>query len=362
MPRLRILEVHGTHYEMGYQHGIAYANAIRELTHERVALCSDEAWTGRSLPTDHVLELAQACLEEHYTYAPELMEQLEGIAKATDLALPQLLIANGFTDLSDTIYNALERVPKRPIYGNECTAFFVGSDTAAEGKALLGQTWDMHATATPYVLMLHGKPKGEPDFMAFTLTGCVAMIGMNEAGIAVGINNLASANGQVGVTWPFVCRKVLMQDNLEDALACITSARLAGGHNYILADATGRAYNVEAMPTVCHVEAIDVYAHANICHYEPSRADERALDEEWVHDSTIRIRRAEQYLNQQPVTVETLMTLTRDRSDDSYSVCSMSEPPFYSETCGAVIMRPHSRELWGVWGLPNQNEYERLSL
>lgn len=362
MPRLRILEIHGTHYEMGYQHGIAYADAIRELTHERVALCSDEAWTGRSLPTDHVLELAEACMDDHHTYAPELMEQLKGIAAATGLSLPELVIANGFTDLADTIYNALERTPKHPIYGNECTAFFVNGDVTAEGKAMLGQTWDMHATATPYVVMLHGKPKGEPDFMAFSLTGCLAMIGMNEAGIAIGINNLASANGQVGVTWPFVCRKVLMQDNLEDALACITSAKLAGGHNYILTDAEGRGYNVEAMPTVCHVEPIDVYAHANICRYAPSRNVERPLAEDWVEDSATRIQRTEQYLNQQPVTVEMLMALTRDRSDASFSVCSMSEPPFYSETCGAVIMRPATRELWGVWGLPTQNEYERLVL
>ena len=180
MPPLRILELSGTPYEMGLQHGRAYRDAIRELAAERVALCCDPTWTGRSLPSDQVMELAEACLEHHHTYAPEIMEQIAGIAAATDLTLAELVIANGFTDFADVIYNALERPPRVPVFGNECTAFMASGAATADSQALIGQTWDMHATATPYVILLRAQPRNEPAFLAFTLTGCVAMIGMNE--------------------------------------------------------------------------------------------------------------------------------------------------------------------------------------
>ncbi|GAB4518975.1 MAG: C45 family autoproteolytic acyltransferase/hydolase [Anaerolineae bacterium] len=360
MPPIRILKLSGSHYDMGYQHGTAYADDIREITEERIRLCSEETWTGRSLPREQVLALAEECLEAHWAYAPELMEQLEGISAASGVSLRELIITNGFTDFADTIYNINELAPANPIFGNECTAFMARNKSAG----YLGQTWDMHATATPYVIVLEARPKDEPAFYAFTLTGCIAMIGMNEAGIAVGINNLAGADGQIGVTWPFVCRKILAQSTIEDALDCITSAPLAGAHNYMVMDAQGKAYNVEAMSTTYHIEPMDANAltHANICLAENTRRVERPISEESLEDSETRRLRAETVLAEASTTVETLMRLTQDRSDARFSVCSISEPPFYSETCGAVIMRPATRDFWGVWGLPTENPYEHFRL
>lgn len=368
MDRIRLLEVGGHPFEMGLQHGRTYANPIRELTQERLHLCCDTLWTGRKLPFDRVLALAKDCLDAHYDYAPDLMEELEGMAQATKLTLPELIIANGFTDFVDTIYNAepdFEPVLARA--GNECTTFMAANSHTADHHGMLGQTWDMHETAMPFVILLRGKPRSQPEFLTFTLTGCIGMIGMNEAGIAVGINNLMGADGAPGVTWPFVVRKILQQDNLEDALECITSAPLAGAHNYMLMDATGRGYNVEAMSTVLHIQEVQddkrpTYAHANQCLTPLTKTVERPQDDDLTIDSVTRLQRAQEYLSQDALTPETLMALTRDRSDGAYSVCAISEPPFYSATCGAAIMRPGTGEFWGVWGLPNEGEYERFTV
>jgi len=365
MPALRVLNLSGSHYEMGVQHGQAYTDEIREVAEERIRLSCDETWTGRSLTQDHVLELAEACVPFHEAYAPDIMQQLHGMSEVTGISIPELIIASGFTDFADVIYNALEREPKVPIYGNECTAWMVGGDQVTDKRGMLAQTWDMHATATPYVIMLHGQPDDEPDFMALSLTGCVAMIGMNEAGISVGINNLAGADGQPGVTWPFVCRKIMQQTTLEDALACITSATLAGGHNYLLMDAHGNGYNVEAMSTKTVVTPLsnDALVHANICLHDDTRDVQRPIDSDYIEDSNLRWKRAMVNLSQkQNLDEGALMELTRNREDSAFSVCSMSEPPFYSETCAAIVMKPETRDIWAVWGLPNQNEFEHFSL
>ncbi|MEZ4338698.1 MAG: hypothetical protein R3B82_18935 [Sandaracinaceae bacterium] len=51
---------------------------------------------------------------------------------------------------------------------------------------VIGQTWDMHGSVEPYVCML------EMMIFAFSITGCLALAGMNDAGLGVCINNLKS--------------------------------------------------------------------------------------------------------------------------------------------------------------------------
>ncbi|NJN93279.1 MAG: hypothetical protein HC875_03910 [Anaerolineales bacterium] len=381
MPNLRLLEVSGTPFEMGRQHAATYPKEIQELTEDRLSLSSDRNWTGKELSRQEVLALGQACLPYHKAYAPELMEELRGIGDVTGLNLTELVILNGFTDFIDAIYSTeqkdlkvlagtngtgkiavrpAELIPAHPA-GDDCTAFFVSPDAATEGQGFLGQTWDMHETATPYLVLLHGKPAGGLRFLAFTIIGCVGMIGLNEAGIAVGINNLVAGDGRPGVTWPFVVRKVLAQKNLDDALACITMAHLAGGHNYLLADSNGRGYNVEAMASRYHIEEVKTgsLVHTNHCLIAQNVDVERARLPKSRASSETRLSRGEEMLKRGQLTLADLMTLTRDHSAVN-GICVHPEEPFYLESCGAAIMRPATGEFWAVWGRPCENEFERF--
>ncbi len=191
--------------------------------------------------------------------------------------------------------------------------------------------------------------------------GCVGMIGINEAGIAVGINNLMAQDGQVGVTWPFVIRKILAQDNIDKALACITEAKLAGAHNYLLVDAYGRGYNVEAMSTHCQVQAITsgTLTHTNHCLDQQNCTVERERLPKSKASSAYRLKQAKVLLNQKQVTLDDLFALTRSHGDE-FGICAHPSAPFFVESCSAAIMRPATKEMWAVWGNPCQNEYQRF--
>jgi isopenicillin-N N-acyltransferase-like protein len=347
---------------MGFQHGRAFATEIQELAEERLLLSSNKNWTGRELARSDVLALAEACLPHHYDYSPELMEEIHGISEVTDVGIAELVILNGFTDFVDTVYNleVTQPVVAHPA-ADDCTAFIVSADAAADGRGFFGQTWDMHATATPYVIMLCGKPASGLNFLTLTIIGCIGMIGMNEAGIAIGINNLVARDGQVGVTWPFVIRKALAQDNLDSALACITGARLAGGHNYMLADASGKGYNIEAMASRYRVTEVTSGSevHTNHCLHNCNIEVERERLPQSRLSSETRLTRAEQLLQPGQVTLDALFALTRDHSA-SNGICVHPEAPFYVESCSATIMRPATREMWAVWGNPCQNKYQRF--
>lgn len=363
MRRIRVLNLGGSPYQMGYEHGKTYRDAIRMFTEDRVHLSQSEHWTGRNLSESGVLALATACVEAHQAYAPDLMEELQGMADATDLSLAELVINNGFTDFIDVVYSLgdpAQKAKSPQLVADNCTAFLVPNNRAVNGQGMYGQTWDMHNTATPYVILIHGTPDDAPDFLTFTNTGCVGMIGMNSEGIAVGINNLMATDGQIGVTWPFVVRKILQQDNLESALDCLTSAPLAGAHNYMLMDKHGNGYEVEAMSTRVHVEKLEAtaIAHTNHCLIDDTLAVQRQRPAESQLSSENRLSRAYELLQGESITPEDLMDVTRDNE----SICVRPKAPMNVESCGAAIMRPASSDFWAVWGLPAENEYEHFSV
>jgi isopenicillin-N N-acyltransferase-like protein len=196
--------------------------------------------------------------------------------------------------------------------------------------------------------------------LVFTTVGCLGQIGMNSAGIAVGINNLAADDGGVGVTWPFVVRKVLQHETIDDALEVIMTAPLAGGHNYLLLDSRGHGYNVEAMPTRRSIEQLDAVplVHTNHALNPVTRAVEAFRPADLMASSEQRLAKAEEILKERPVTVELLVSLTREPD----AICRRSEPPYNNESSGAVIMRPATSELWACWGVPADNDFERLTI
>ncbi len=363
MKRIRVVEISGSAYEMGWQHGKRFHDEIHMFTEERVRLCQDPNWTGHSLSRDAVMSLAEACVAEHQRYAPDLMEELAGMAEATGLSLAELVINNGFTDFIDVLYNlGGSAVPADapPLASDNCTAFLVPNNRSATREGFFGQTWDMHASATPYVILLRGTPDVGPDFLVFTITGCVGMIGMNSAGIAVGINNLMATDGQIGVTWPFVVRKVLQQDNLDAALACVTDATLAGAHNYLLMDRTGAGYEVEAMSTSQFVHELgdETISHTNHCLIQQNLDVARERLPESRNSSEKRLKRARELLSQDQIALDDLISLTRDE----VAICTRPQAPMHVESCGAAIMRPATGDFWSVWGIPADNEYEHFTI
>lgn len=355
----RVLELAGAPRQMGFAHGCAYVDDIRRYTTERVALAGSETWTGHAMDTDAVLALAEACIGAHEAYAPDLMDELAGLAEATGLSVAALIVTNGFTDFIDLVYAQGGSATATRAVEDDCTAFIVPDHLSADGKGWFGQTWDMHAGSGPHVVLLRGRPDGAPAFMAFSLTGCVGMIGMNDAGIAVGINNLLGAEGQIGVSWPFVVRKVLQQTDIDAALACITRAPLMGAHNFQLFDRNGTGINIEAMPGHCHVTRSNAEAlvHSNHCLSPDTLRRCRPRAPASQASSEARLSRAQHLLGTTRVTPEDLMALTRDPT-----ICVRATPPLEMQTCGAAIMQPASGRFWAVQGMPSANGYARFDI
>lgn len=347
---IRVFDLAGSPGDMGTQHGAKAADEIREYTSDRVERSAD----GTDMDRDSILALAESMLPAHREYDADLFDEMVAMAEAAGITPAEAVIVGGYTDFIDTVRAS---AGTGPIEDN-CTAVLIPDDRA-DGAGFLAQTWDMHASATPHVVMLRLQPDSGPGALVFTTVGTLGQIGMNEAGIAVGINNLTADDGAVGVTWPFVVRRALGQTSLDDAVAAVTSAPLAGGHSFLLIDAEGRGCTIEAMPTACHVTWMQTepLVHTNHCLVDATRAVEGARPDQLQASSIDRLVQADVLLRDGEVTLDRLIDLTRDER----SICRHPEPPYDYESCGAAIMRPRTGDFWACWGVPSENEYEHFT-
>ena len=356
-PPIRVLDVVGSPAAMGYAHGRAHAEEIRTYAQDRLNLLSSTLWGGRS--RSDVLDLARACLPAHEAHSAALYTEMVGIAEGAGITPAEIVLVGGFTDFLDIVRNSSGDVPLAAATEDHCTAFIV-PDHRAAGAGFLGQTWDMHDSATDYVLLLRLAPENGPAALVFTTTGCVGQFGINELGVCVGINNLTAADGRIGVTWPFVVRHALMQPTATDARDVILEANLAGGHNFLLFDRSGVGYNVEAMPTQRPVTQLnaDPLVHTNHT-LTPAATAGQGRRPTCLQDSSMsRLRKAIDLLDHHDIMPQDLMALTREPS----AICQVARDPYRFESSGAAIMRPRTSDVWAVWGLPSMNEFYRIPI
>ncbi len=354
---IRTLKVSGDGMQRGITHGAAFADEIRQYATDRVDLACSGQWSSGPLDRSAVLDIAGQCLEAHQRYSPDLTDELRGIAQATKLSTEEVLIVGGFTDFVDVLAAVADH---QSLVEDDCSAVLIPNNMA-DGQGFLAQTWDMHDTATPHVLMLQVEPNDGPRATVFTTTGCVGQMGVNDAGIAIGINNLSATDGRVGVTWTHVVRQALLADNYDDALAAVTSAPLAGAHNYSLLAADGRGALIEAYPSVCHVTELGTrpLGHAN----HPLAAETKAVSQprppELQDHSERRLAAVSAVSGGSSGGAVQFDDLTKLLAEPT--ICYTSWSDYHVETCGAAVMRPATGEMWACWGLPSENPFTRFA-
>ncbi len=339
---LRVLEIFGDSTDLGRGHGTECREMIRAYLDDRMVLSTQERWSGRTVDRGLIIECAADTLVAHERYSPELYTEMLAMADAAGITAEEAVVVGGFTDLIDVVRSRVGAAPTE----DDCTAII------NPPKGYFAQTWDMHASAEEFVVMLKLDPLMGPSVIVQTTAGCLGQIGLNEAGIAVGINNLTSY-GRPGVTWPFVVRKALCQTDLDEAVAVVMEAELAGGHNFLLMGPHGVGYNIEAMPHSRQVTQVTdrPYVHTNHCLFQETAAEEAERLEASVVSSDLRLELGER---------------NADDLDSFFAEPAISRradgQPHEVATCGAVVIEPGTRTMRSTWGVPGDNPWEAFRL
>jgi isopenicillin-N N-acyltransferase-like protein len=344
--------------QLGQAHGERFRAEIQSLTEERMRLCHDGFWTGEGGAKPEPTALGKKCWEYQQRYDERTTAELVGIARAADVPASDLLVTGGFTDFVDVLRGRGTSSGQPVNDPGQCTAVLIAADAAADGQPLLAQTWDMHTSATPFIKVLDLRSTDQPAAVVFTVAGCPAMIGVNEYGLAVGINNMVTSDGRPGVMWTSVVRRILRSRNANEAVALLEEAPVAGAHHYLLLDSENVGYSVERSPTQFSARTlVTTLAHTNHCLTPDLKTIEPTRGAAPVYSSIHRLQSAEDWLvsNAHACSRKGIWQLLNryDENDPLGSICHGPLPDYDVETGGAVVIAPRERSMDAVWGQAN---------
>ncbi|HRJ42562.1 MAG: hypothetical protein KJZ86_01815 [Caldilineaceae bacterium] len=258
-----LIEVSGSSYEMGYQHGSQAAYLIQRY------LLLIEQLTGKS--RDALCRNAVGFLPFIQNLSPAYVEEIRGLADGAGISFEEAVLCQ-----------ARAEAGKVPDGG--CTAFVVTGAATAYGQPLAGQNQDLEPEYADVAILLHVKPDdGRPRALIFTFAGQLGYAGMNQHGVAHFANALYDFPWQPGLPHYPMKRVLLEQRTVGDCLNLLARHRTCSAANVVLCDATGGMASVEVRPegiAPFRDDHPDWLVHANhyltadfVCHETNSLAD-----------------------------------------------------------------------------------------
>ncbi len=345
-PPCPVLELRGAARARGRAHGEAAREMIRALVAEHFAFLEfSAAYVLRAaLSREQILRVSDAYLPACERFAPDLVEEVRGIAEASGVPLREIFSLNTFIDIADMVRpetaanyfasNAIREtsnVKQRHSEGG-CTSFGAMSPATRDGNVYMGQTFDTKAVFEPYVCALniaacHSESlckESQPRAMVATFAGMVGCAGINEHGVGVVINHLHTRDARPGVPFTFAVRKMLQAKTADDAIKILSRGEPASGIHYLVGDENNlRGVETSATKFSLLEPRAGILSHANHC-------DANALQEIEIEPSVYSLcrgNRANEMLTSRvgQIDANTLIEIASDHVGDEDTICSHAE-------------------------------------
>lgn len=265
------------------------------------------------LARERVLAEAERFIPAIASYAPDLLEEMRGIAAGAGHDLREIVAINARTEL-------MYGLPARP----ECTSIAVAPQASADGHVRVAQNWDWYAALAGTTVLWVARRDDGPDVLTFAEAGLVGKIGVNAAGLALCVNLLTSDSDNPGPAVPMhvILRHVLDQaGSVEEAIALIAAAPRCTSCNHLLADRAGSIADVEATPAGQSVlrSRDGVLTHTNHCADARLFARDRLARE--YPETIARGARAAALATERPIDEAGLRTILSDHATAPDAIC-----------------------------------------
>ncbi|MGH3360253.1 MAG: C45 family autoproteolytic acyltransferase/hydrolase [Nocardioidaceae bacterium] len=242
------VEISGGDRERGRQYG--------EFAAGRIAVARDfyEASFGDSLGLtwDQVRELAGQWLAPSTAFAPDLIDEMHGIADGAGLDLLDVLALNARGEVTRMKRKALPETAEdeHDLDSDGCSSFALLPEATGDGHVYCGQNWDWRHAVRDTVLLLRIVRPGKPTILQHVEAGQVGRQGTNSAGLALNANGLGGRfpGTSIGVPQPLIRRRVLDSFGPDEALKVLLEARQDIPSNALITHRDGFAIDLETTP------------------------------------------------------------------------------------------------------------------
>jgi isopenicillin-N N-acyltransferase-like protein len=337
--RIPVILAKGTHYQAGYQIGTQMKAQLQEMiqhSKDDVAKSKDRTWEDIRGQTRLFLEFSQK-------YMPEYVEEIKGAADAAGIDLVDL-----FSEMCEEIYSR--------DYLKGCSDLIASGDVTADGSVLAAHNNDTSPGIEKYTVAVHYQVEGEPEILAVGYGGLGISVGFNSAGISLTGNEVSMNDLKLGVPRLLLCRKILAQRTVADAIDAALFQPRASNYNQVIADANGEIYSIEGSAT--NYEAIyateGYIVHTN--HYISPRMRSYEADPYDITSSIVRYNRANRLMknNKGRISVEMLRTFLQDHVSYPKSICRHGKEV---KTTFSVIINLTTKTMLLARGNPCESTY-----
>ncbi len=345
--RYSVVDVAGTPRQMGRQHGEQRREIIVREAEEGVERFAER----RGLTREGALHLVGRFLKQYQSYAPHLIEEMEGVAEGAGLTFLDVLYLNTRYDLGS--------LP------DGCTSFAVGADSAAHGGVIAGQNKDTGPASADRMYLLRTNPTSGARVMLLTYAGEVGHIGMGIRGIAVFGNSLYVSQHPFGGTQNLVRRLMVERQTLEECEAILQRLGVSAPGNWMVAERGGRVADFEVVGR--RYRRIDggrgIITHGNhITH--PDLLSEERYEQRAVESEPRAARLRELLESKSPrVTSADCREALRDHAHEPHSVCRHGGSVHGADiqTTSSLVADLNDGVLWLGRGQPCRHDHVPFS-
>ncbi len=228
---LRVVELEGTPYERGFQHGRSLKKDIHALVDLWEADIERNYKTEADVFIKKFLEYTDfpAAIKR---WTPELMDEVRGIADGAGLDHDTIFAYQ----LVDEIWvmGAEMLGSDHAKNGDNCTT--IGVRKSPQGPSMVSQTLDIPTFYHGFQTLLRIKePESGLETMLFTFPGFIAANGMNSASVAVVVNAVQQLeHSRDGLPVAFVIRGILRKKTYKEAVDFIHRIKFGAPQNYMI--------------------------------------------------------------------------------------------------------------------------------
>jgi hypothetical protein len=331
-----LIEVSGSAYELGRQHGSQAAALVRDYLRWIDRLTKVPRWQlGRNAL--RFLPLIQ-------TLSPKFVDEVHGLADGAGISMEEAMICQ-------------TRAESARRWDGGCTAFALTRDATLGGLPLAGQNQDLEPDYAEVAIILKVRPDdGRPAAAMFTFAGQLGYSGINAHGVAQFTNALYNFEWRPGLPHYPLKRVMLEKRSVGECVTLLEKHRACSAANLVLADGAGDIGDVEVRPDGVEVfrgDRPNERLHTN--HYLTPRFAPH--ENGFLPDSAPRLARIRKLVRESwgRITVETMKTILADHQGAPGAICRHGDHGMYS--ISGYIAEPAKKRLHvrrgngcdGVW-------------
>ncbi len=342
--KLPLVRLTGSPEEIGAEHGNKLSERI-EKAFELYRTKLFPQWTDASLKATSL-----AFFERIQEFSQQYALELKAIASHARRELWEVVMLMSRTEIL------------RASTPNECTSLYF------KESRILGQNWDWVEEFENLAVIFDVTRQDGFRFLALGEPGFVK-IGLNAAGVGVCLNILKCQAPTGGIPVHILLRKVLDSTSLNEAYHAITAAERATMSNILIADDSGKYFNLELAGNQLfalnsnEVEVNNVVVHTN--GFLTSKGDKIHFPEE-TESSAARIVRARFLTSTQFGRHEADMLKILLDHEGNLPICRQSERNIFDGltygTVSTVVMNLRERKLIFSQGNPRNGTFSCVSI